>query len=213
MKTLLAVAGIAAAVLAAGSASAQPRQGGQGGFQLGAGSSITLYDLPNFQGQARTFNNSVDNLADLGLNDRAQSAKVQGRWRVCTDSGLRGRCVDLTGDVPNLATLGVTAAISSFQDQNRGQGGFSGDRGDRGDRGFERGPGPGFGDRDDRGFDRNDRSFAGQALEGRTATFYPRPTPGPYRNADEFCRRLGFAGVIYADQSRGFEIRDVLCRR
>ena len=117
MKTLLAVAGIAAAVLAAGSASAQPRQGGQGGFQLGAGSSITLYDLPNFQGQARTFNNSVDNLADLGLNDRAQSAKVQGRWRVCTDSGLRGRCVDLTGDVPNLATLGVTAAISSFQDR------------------------------------------------------------------------------------------------
>ncbi|HTK36012.1 MAG TPA: beta/gamma crystallin-related protein [Caulobacteraceae bacterium] len=220
MKTLLTVAAVAATVLAAGAASAQPRGQGQGqggpgpagspGPAAPAGPSITLYDLPNFQGAARTYTAGVSNLAAIGLNDRAQSARVVGRWQICEDANFRGRCVELAGDAPNLAALRMTAAISSFQSLDRpqndaGRGGFNG--GAIG----PRGPAP-----DDRGFgDRGgglDRAFAGPVLDGRSASFFPRPAPGPYRTAAEFCRRLGFSGVIYADD-RGFEIRDVVCRR
>ena len=220
MKTLLAataLAALAATAIGAGAATAQPpRQGG--------GSSITLYDLPNYQGGSRTYNAGVDNLNDIGLNDRAQSARVQGRWRVCTDAGLRGRCVEVNGDTPNLATLGVTAAISSFEDLNRGQqqqsggrdyrnqGGYPGNQGNQGGYGGGQGyggPGGLGGYGPPPAYDRNN---AGQSLDGAGATFFPRPAPGPFRTGDEFCRRIGFNGAIYADD-RGRDIRDVLCRR
>jgi hypothetical protein len=217
MKTLITVAALAAATLAVtGAASAQPRGNGPGQ----AGPSITLYDLPNYQGASRSYDRSVDNRADLGLNDRAQSARVAGRWQICQDANFRGRCTEVSGDVPNLATIGMTAAISSFQSLDRGdnygnRGGFPADRGNAGpfppQGGFE---GRGNDNRGDyRGDNRGDnRNFAGQSLDGRGASFFPRPMPGPYRTADEFCRRLGFTGVIYADDRRG-ELRDVVCRR
>lgn len=204
MKTLLAVTTLAAVALG-GVALAQPRGGG----------SITLFDLPNYQGASRTYQAGVDNLNDIGLNDRAQSARVQGRWRVCTDADLRGRCVELNTDVPNLATMGVTAAISSFEDLNRGQNQQYGGRDYRGQGGGYGGPGQGGfgGDRGGYGPPPNyGRNNAGQVLDGATASFFPRPAPGPFRNGDEFCRRLGFNGAIYADD-RGRDIRDVLCRR
>jgi hypothetical protein len=195
LASVLAISALAA--VAAGSALAQPRGGGQGG------PAITLYDLPNFQGPSRTYFNGVDNLADLGLNDRAQSAKVQGRWRLCTDAKMRGRCVDVNSDIANLATIGVTAAVSSFETVDRPGGGYGGgyDRNRDGDRG------PGFGPPG--GFNRN---LSGPSLEGTRAVFFPRPQPGPYRGAADFCRRMGFRGVLWADD-RGFEIRDVLCER
>jgi hypothetical protein len=208
MKTLITVAALAAATLAAtGAANAQPRGGN--GFNGGGGSSITLYDLPNYQGGSRTYNSSVNNLNDIGMNDRAQSARVQGRWRICQDASLRGRCAEINGDQPNLATIGMTAAISSFESLDRQRG-----RDDRGGGYNNGGNNGGFnGGRDDRGPPGYDnRDFAGPSTEGRTASFFPRPTPGPYRNGDEFCRRLGFNGVIYADD-RGGALRDVLCRR
>jgi len=213
MKTLFAAAGLAALLAAAaGVAAAQPQ-----------GPRITLYAGPSYQGEQRSYVTGVNNLADVGFNDRAQSLRVQGRWRVCEAASLRGRCAEVTGDIPNLSILGLTGSISSIEDLNR-----AGDR----NGGFDRGaplptPGPGpNGGYLDRGplqgrpsADAGPRGpyvpggdFGGPSLDGRTASFFPRPEPGPYRTADEFCRRLGFAGSIYADD-RGRGLRDVVCRR
>ena len=204
MKTLLALsAAVALAALAAGSADAQIRGGDRGGDR-GRNPGITLYDLPNFQGPSRSFASGVDNLADQGYNDRAQSIRVEGLWRLCEDARLRGRCVEVSGDVPNLGDLRMSVTVSSFAPL----GGFGGGRPPGG--GFDRPdrPGPNPGPLPPRG----PGGYAGDSLDGRTATFFPRPDPGPYRNADEFCRRLGFNGAIYADD-RGRNLRDVLCRR
>lgn len=201
MKAILA-AGAAIALLStlgAGAADAQGR----------GRNSITLYQLPNYQGASRTWTGSVDNLADQGFNDMAQSAKVEGRWKVCEDSKLRGRCVDLSGDVPDLAAMRMTVTISSFEDSSRGGGGFQGGNG-----GFNGGrPGGGFNDGPPGGFGQGPGGdFAGQRIDGRSVSFFPNPRPGPYRNADDFCRRMGFSGVVYADD-RGQDLRDVVCRR
>lgn len=221
MKTILAAAAALSVAGLAGSAVAADAGGrGRGpDREPDRGPSITLYELPNYQGQARSFSSGMDNLADQGFNDRAQSARVVGRWRVCEDARLRGRCVEVAGDIANLGDLRMTVAISSFEEINRAGGGFGG------------GPGAGFGGQGPRpggGFDRDPAGrdgpggpggpgggfgrFAGESLDGRGASFFPRPQPGPYRGADDFCRRLGFSGVIYADD-RGQALRDVVCRR
>ena len=178
------------------------------------GPMITLYALPDYQGPARSFSADVDNMADQGFNDLAQSARVQGRWQVCEDARMKGRCVELSGDVPNLAALRMTVAISSFQNLDRPQGGRDGGR-DGG--GFGGAFGGAFGGPGGRGpgspYDyRGGPPLPGPSLDGSTASFFPRPPAGPYRNADDFCRRLGFSGVIYADD-RGVVLRDVVCRR
>jgi hypothetical protein len=119
---------------------------------------------------------------------------------VCEDSRLRGRCVELSGDVPDLAQVRLAAAISSIENLNRG-GGFG-----------QGGPGGGYGPGQGGGFGQGGgRPSPGQSLDGRSASFFPNPPQGQFRNADDFCRRLGFSGVIYADD-RG-QLRDVLCRR
>jgi len=163
------------------------------------GSSITLFEAPNFEGASRTFTADVANLADHGFNDRAQSVQVVGRWRICQDSRLRGRCVEVSGDVPNLADLRLTAAVSSFEDLGRAPGfggpGFVGPQFSGGER-FSGG---------------GQRLNPGPMLEGRSVAFFASPPAGVYRGAEDFCRRLGFSGVIYADDRGG--LRDVLCRR
>lgn len=223
MKLILALS--AAAALAATAA------GGAADAQARRAPTITLYDLPNFQGPSRSFSAGVDNLADQGYNDRAQSARVTGVWRLCEDARMRGRCVEVSGDVPNLGDLRMSVQVSSFEPiGDRGGGYPAGGGNDRGpgyDRGpgFDRGPGP------DGRYDRGPYPgggpnpgplppppppaggrYTGPSLDGRTASFFPRPEPGPYRDANGFCRRLGFSGAIYADD-RGRELRDVLCRR
>ncbi len=210
MKSTLLAAAALAGTLFAGAAGAQPRP---------QGPVITFYELPNFQGASRSFAASVDNLADQGFNDRAQSVRVQGRWRLCEDAHLRGRCVEVSGDVPNLADLRLTVAVSSFESLDRPQDyGGGRDRFPYAGGGYDRGPyagGGGFDRGPERGPDREPfgrGDFAGDRVDGRSVSFFPRPLPGPYRSADEFCRRLGFSGVVYAD-SRGPELRDVLCRR
>lgn len=209
MKTLLALCAAAAVATFAGTADAQVR-GGDRGADRGRNPGITLYDLPNFQGPSRSFAAGVDNLADQGYNDRAQSVRVEGLWRLCEDARLRGRCVEVSGDVPNLGDLRMSVTVSSFEPL----GGYGGDRGDYRPPGggFDRDPpyrpGPNPGPLPPRG----PGGYAGESLDGRTVSFFPRPAPGPYRDADQFCRRLGFNGAIYADD-RGRDLRDVLCRR
>ncbi|WP_269714652.1 beta/gamma crystallin-related protein [Caulobacter sp. NIBR2454] len=75
--------------------------------------SLTLYERPNFRGRSITFTDSVRNLASTGFNDRAGSARVNGRWRVCEDRDYRSRCEYLAGDVANLGALGMDRKVSS----------------------------------------------------------------------------------------------------
>ena len=86
MTRTLALAALAALSLAAGVAHAQ-RGGG----------SATLYELPNFQGRSVTITDSTPDLGRWRFNDRAQSAKFEGRWRVCEHDQFKGRCQEISG--------------------------------------------------------------------------------------------------------------------
>src|SRR5689334_1488784 len=47
------------------------------------GGSATLYDQPNFQGNSVTITQSAPDLGKWRFNDRAQSARFEGRWLIC----------------------------------------------------------------------------------------------------------------------------------
>lgn len=117
MKLWIGAVALAAASLSAGAAAAQPWGGGAGFNGPGPGNAprATLYELPNFQGRQITVTATAENMAPMGFNDMAQSVRLQGRWRVCEDSGYRGKCRDIMGDIPDLNTQGLGLKISSLQ--------------------------------------------------------------------------------------------------
>jgi hypothetical protein len=188
------------------------------------GGGIELYSEPGFQGERRTFNFDVANLADTGFNDRAQSVRIRGRGEVqfCQDKDFRSRCVVLSSDEPDLNRIGFARTISSLR-RPYGDWGSSGGGG-WGDDDWRRG-------RDDwgRGGFGSDRADA----QGRTAGFFARPSvngePIPAscgggwgggncvrEQADQFCRRQGYRGSAYASSTRsrlGEALEDVLCVR
>jgi Beta/Gamma crystallin len=201
-KMLWAVA--MAGLVVAGSAQAQP---------FGAGSA-TLYELPNFQGRSVTITQSAPDLGDWRFNDRAQSARFEGRWRVCEHDQFRGRCQEVIGSVADLTTYGLMAQISSMEPAGRPGGGRGG--------GPPGGGYPGRPGRDERG------------TEGTRTVFFPRPTLGGVdvaaggRGADSFCRRQGLGPAVWYDSGerasqavgpdgeyvgRSTVLRDLLCRK
>ncbi len=97
LRTLMAVAGLAAATQAA--------------------AQVTFYERPGFNGQSFTTERPVANLQRFGFNDRASSAVVNdGRWQVCEDARFDGRCVVLErGEYPNLRAMGLNNQISSVR--------------------------------------------------------------------------------------------------
>ena len=193
----------ALAVLAVGSAAqAQPFRGG----------SATLYDQPNFQGNSVTITQSAPDLGKWRFNDRAQSARFEGRWLICEHDDFKGRCQEVRGDVANLHTLGLMAQVSSLQPVGGRPGGGPGP-----------GPIPGFPGRPD-----------GRGVDGTVTVFFARPTLGGIdvaagsRGADMYCRRQGLGAAVWYDSSqrasqavgpegqmigRSTVIRDLLCRK
>jgi hypothetical protein len=186
--TLLAL-GLAAA------AQAQPYRAG----------SVTLFDQPNFQGNSVTITQPVADLGKWRFNDRAQSARFEGRWLICEHGDYRGRCQEVREDVPNLHTYGLMAQISSLQPVGRPPG-----------------AGPGRPGRVERG------------IEGARTVFFPRPTVDGVdvaagdRGADVFCRNQGLGRAAWFDSSeraaqaigpegqyvgRSTVLRDLLCRK
>ena len=160
--------------------------------------SITLFERPGFQGKSRRWTGDVSDLGDKDFNDHAASAQVQGRWRVCGDSEMRGRCQEISRDIPDLRVIGLDHQISSFA--------YVGPRPEPMPiRLPSPPPSPSSLDRDD-------------ALQGRTAALFCRPVTGygpvPSRQAeaDDYCRAMGYAVSIYADYS-GPDLRDLVCRR
>ena len=193
-----AVAAVAALAFAAATAQAQrgPRQ-------------VTLYELPNFQGRSVTITESTPDLGRWRFNDRAQSARFEGRWLICEHDDFRGRCQEVRGDIPNLHTYGLMAQVSSLEPAGRpGGGGYPGGGG--GWHGGSRG------------------------VDGHRSVFFARPTvrgvdvAAGDRGANAFCRAQGLGGAVWFDSSdranqavgpdgeligRSSVIRDLLCRK
>jgi hypothetical protein len=210
-KTTLILAAIAAAALAGG-AEAQPRGG--------RGPSATLFEGPNFTGRSVTVVGDVSNLSNYGFNDRAQSLRLEGRWRLCEHSGFEGRCVEQAGEIPELNTMALAERITSLAPVGRGGGG--GGRPDYDDGRPGGGWGSGGGRPDSRG------------AEGETSVFFARPTvrgvdlAAGSNGANRFCQRQGLGPAVYFDSSvrapralgpdgemvgRSTVLRDVLCRK
>lgn len=218
MRRWMVMAAAAAAVAGlATSAEAQP-YGGRGGSP-----SVTLYEFPGYQGRQVTLQGAVSNLPRQ-YNDMAQSARFQGRWRICSDSDFRGQCQDVRGDVENLNAMGMGSKISSLQayfDGGRAGGGPGGGPGGGGWGGGSSGGGWGGGGQ-------------GRPMEGARTVLFPYPRMNGYdiaaggNSANAFCRSNGLNGAAWYDSSeRAREaldgdgrytgetsvLRDVLCRK
>lgn len=184
-----------ALALTAGAAVAQPFR---------AGSAI-LYDQPDFQGNSVTITQPAPDLGKWRFNDRARSARFEGRWLICEHDSFRGRCQEVRGDIANLQSLGLMEQVSSLEPVGRPRPPVGG--------------GPGG---DARGY------------EGARTVFFPRPTvegldvAAGERGADSYCRRQGLGSAVWFDSSerarqavgpdgevigRSTVLRDLLCRR
>ena len=74
---------------------------------------VTFYENDNFSGRQFSIGQATPNFRDSGMNDRAQSAIVEGgNWEVCVDREYGGGCTVMApGRYPNLA--GWSRLISS----------------------------------------------------------------------------------------------------
>jgi hypothetical protein len=199
-----------AALTLAGAANAQPNRGG----------TATLYDQPNFQGNSVTITQSAPDLARWRFNDRARSARFEGRWLICEHDEFRGRCQEVRGDVPHLNAYGLAEQVSSMEPVGRpgGGGGYPGGGG-----GYPGGGGGG-------GFP----GGGARGVDGTRTVFFARPTvrgvdvAAGERGANAFCRSQGLGGAVWYDSSerareavgpdgesvgRSPIIRDLLCRK
>lgn len=77
---------------------------------------LILYERPDYRGRSREVNDAESEISDF--NDRAQSARVVGAWQICEHRDFRGRCVTLTGDVPDLDTYRLRNAVTSARPVN-----------------------------------------------------------------------------------------------
>ncbi|MFN3513887.1 MAG: beta/gamma crystallin-related protein [Phenylobacterium sp.] len=207
MKKTATIAILAAAV-AAGAVQAQT-------YRPGREPSVTLYERPNFQGRQTTIFGSEENLSRRGFNDLAQSARFQGRWRVCEHAGFGGRCEDVSGDIADLNQIAMSQRISSVEPYGYGGGGPGWGGG-----------GPGWGGGPVRP--------GGRGVEGATGVFFPHPTldgmdiAAGGMSANAFCRAQGLGSAAYYDSSqrapRAIDgegrpvsnttiLRDIFCRR
>lgn len=196
IKTLCMTA--LAALTVTGAVQAQPFRSG----------SATLYDQPNFQGNSVTITQSAPDLGKWRFNDRAQSARFEGRWLICEHDDFKGRCQEVRGDIPNLHALGLMAQVSSLEPAGRPGGG---------------GPGPGF-----------PGGPGARGVDGTVTVFFPRPTldgvdvAAGGRGADMYCRRQNLGSAVWFDSSqrareavgpdgelvgRSNVLRDLLCRK
>src|SRR5215831_636906 len=100
---ILPAAGLAAAL--AGAAGAQP-----------TGARATLFDQTNYQGSSVTIVEGSPDLAARGFAGRAMSGRFEGDWTLCDSPGLDGRCASVSGDVGDLAAVGLGRRVVSLRE-------------------------------------------------------------------------------------------------
>lgn len=72
--------------------SARPLSG-RGDRPFAPHGAVTLHDQHDLRGRSLLVEDEVNNLRDLGYNDRATAIEVHaGRWELCSSSYFRGRC-------------------------------------------------------------------------------------------------------------------------
>ena len=78
------------------------------------GAEITFYERDGFRGRSFTADQSVQNFANIGFNDRASSLRIEGGyWIFCSDANFNGECLTFgPGDYPTLS-WGLNNRISS----------------------------------------------------------------------------------------------------
>jgi len=106
--------GVAVIAFAAASAAAQER------------GTINVFNDVNYGGESRTFSGDMQNLTDVGWNDRISSIQVAPgeAWEVCVDACFRNRCQTITSNVPDLRQLGLNDQISSIRRVGSGGNGY-----------------------------------------------------------------------------------------
>ena len=218
----------AAAALVALASSAAPA------LAQGLSNRITLYAGAGRTGDARSFTDVQSNLGNAGFNDKAASVRIDGggAWQVCDGANFTGHCETLTGNVDDLARVGLARQISSIRPAQQAAGGQD-DRGYANRGGPEGGPYDRGDDHDDRdyrpgdpvappiapqpnfrqgGWDRpdavghNSAYFINPRLNGRPVIVdsYRGGRRAAELAADTFCRQVGYReGAYYTlDQQR-----------
>jgi len=93
---------------------------------------ITVYENPEFRGNAMTFRGEIPDLREYRLNDRITSFEILGNqaWEVCRDVFFNGACHVFTGSIDDLREMGWNDRISSLRPlgnaRNGGSGGWGG---------------------------------------------------------------------------------------
>jgi hypothetical protein len=76
-----------------------------------SGDYLVMYNQPNYRGNTTTYSRS-----DANINDNARSVTVgRGVWEICDGRNFTGRCVTISQNVSNLASLRIGRIIRSVR--------------------------------------------------------------------------------------------------
>lgn len=210
MRTALFIAAAVAPLAAAGAQSPS--------------ASITFYELPAYIGRSVTVTTDTPDLATQGFAKRAQSARVVGEWQVCPQSGFAGSCQTLNADQPLLRKSAVASARRSGASTQTASSSTTGNASTA--------------TASTATAIDLDALDASAGTEGQDVAFFATPmlsgtavSAGSNDTAagTAFCKAAGYATAAYAGRARvqtsniidmtakvktrGFALRDVLCRR
>jgi hypothetical protein len=119
MRTVLTITGLASAILATAvlagacfTATADAQRGGGRGDTP----TLTLYDLPGYQGRSLTLDGDAPDLRWVAMNDLASSIQFDGgQWEVCVEPEFRGTCQVLSVELPDMGEWAFNNRISSVR--------------------------------------------------------------------------------------------------
>lgn len=77
--------------------------------------SAVLFEKARFRGRTLAVRGPVPDLAKLRFDNRASSARLEGRWLLCSLPNYRGRCRIVSGEVDSLAQLDLRNSLSSLR--------------------------------------------------------------------------------------------------
>lgn len=92
---------------------------------FGPSRGVYLFAGTRWTGERVAISSATTNLERNGFNDRANSIQVaRGEiWEVCEHSNYGGQCVEITADVTDLNSVGMSRIISSLRRRNASEGG------------------------------------------------------------------------------------------